>query len=149
MDRASLRANYASKQDEELLVLHASDTLLDIAYEELEQEMKQRGLSFESRLGQLENSDSVVSHIETNAIARDADSPELQALGAGKRGLAQLIGIVAGIVAWLAIGAIGILGAIIFDDDGFRTGAAWGGMLAGAGIGSLVTGKLREKWSEK
>ena len=145
VDRDSLKDNYASKSDDELLRLHANSDLTDLAYECLESELAKRDLQFYSARSTSGETGEVGASSSIGGL--DAQESDERKGGFGKRALAQTIGIVAGIVAWIAIGAVGQFIALLTDDQWLWTAAAWIGMLGGAGVWAIVSDKLRKKWS--
>jgi hypothetical protein len=63
--------------------------------------------------------------------------------------LAGIIGVVAGLAAWLAVGAVGLFVSYASGQEIYSTLGGWGGMLVGAGVWGAVSEALNKKWGGK
>lgn len=61
------------------------------------------------------------------------------------KAFAELIGIVAGLVAWLAVGAVGLLASLASGSDIYYPIGGWCGIFAGLVVWSVVSGALKKK----
>ena len=64
----------------------------------------------------------------------------------GKKAVAQIVGILIGLVVWIAVGMAGLLLAISANEPSYRTIGGFVGLIAGVLAWRVVSRSLQNKW---